>query len=57
MGEINVGIPQSRKTMEFRRWWMGREQRLLWLQSPTQERQSLPHCAQQNVEAGLSVWD
>ena len=55
VGEVNVGIRQFRGSTEFRRWWMGRELRLLWLKSPTREGQSLRDCAQQNVEAGLSV--
>ena len=38
--------------MEYRRWWRSGEQRLLWLQNPMGEGQSLSHCAQQNVEAG-----
>ena len=43
--------------MEFCCWLKSPEQRLLRLQSPVREWQSLPHCAQQNVEAGLSVWE
>ena len=50
------GIHQSQGSKELCHWWIGGEQHLLWLENPMRKWQSLPHCAQQNVEAGLSVW-